>query len=106
MASAKSFKQKFGERYYAKDLDYIYEDLRTDPKQGLKKTIRESRLSYLGHNELPKAGKSLFKIYLAPIFNYFILILIVSAIIVTILAAWQTAIVTYIVVISNSIVLT
>jgi len=52
---------------------------------------------------LPKIRKSIWKIYLAPLFNFLIVILIVSAIIISILGSPESTIITFTVVIINSL---
>ena len=90
----------YGKGYFSKDLETIYKELQTDPNQGLKQKENDSRYIYYGSNEIPKAGKSLFKIYLAPIFNIFILILIVSATILFFLREFTTALFTFLIILS------
>lgn len=97
-------KQKAGKRYFSRNVDEICKELQTDPSQGLKQKESEARLEFYGLNDIPKAGKSLFKMYLAPIFNVFILILIVSAVILGIMQEWGTAGFTIIIISINSIV--
>lgn len=55
-----------------------------------------------GYNEIPKTELPFTRIYLAPLFNYFIVILIASAILITLLGEWDSAILTYAIVGMNS----
>ena len=62
-------------KYYSKSVDDLIKLLNTDDNSGLKTSDMESRFQEYGYNELPKIKKSLWKIYLAPIFNFLIIIL-------------------------------
>ncbi|MHA1143594.1 MAG: cation-translocating P-type ATPase [Candidatus Helarchaeota archaeon] len=101
MARAPQYSQR--RDYYSRKLEDIFKELETDPNQGLKIKERDARLEWIGFNEIPKAGKSIVKIYLAPIFNIFIIILIASAIILLTLGERGNALITFIVIGANSI---
>jgi len=62
----------------------------------------ENRYQFFGHNELPKIKKSIWKIYFAPIFNFLILILLVTGVIVVILGSPSETVITFSVVFLNS----
>ncbi|MFX0012532.1 MAG: cation-translocating P-type ATPase, partial [Candidatus Hermodarchaeota archaeon] len=55
-----------------------------------------------GYNELPKIKRSIWKIYLAPIFNFLIVILIITGLVVIILGSPENTIITFTVVGMNS----
>ncbi|MFX1498979.1 MAG: cation-translocating P-type ATPase [Promethearchaeota archaeon] len=88
--------------YYAKNVSELVEIFNTDTEKGLKLTDVELKHSKYGYNELPKIKKSIWKIYLAPIFNFLIIILLVSGLIIFILGSPQDTIITFIVVFMNS----
>jgi Ca2+-transporting ATPase len=69
------------ENYYSEELNKIYEQLSTDPKNGLKEEEAEKRLKQYGINEIPKVSQGFIKIYLAPLFNWLIVIYIIAALI-------------------------
>ena len=69
---------------YFQSIDNLIDQFQTDTKLGLNTSDIETKFLKYGYNELPKIKKSLWKIYLAPIFNFLIIILIISgAIVVT-----------------------
>ncbi|TFG17922.1 MAG: cation-transporting P-type ATPase [Promethearchaeota archaeon] len=70
-----------GEIYYNMDLNTIYDKLKTNNKQGLTKEEAARRLEEYGPNEIPKASKGFIKIYLAPLFNWLIVIYLIGALI-------------------------
>jgi Ca2+-transporting ATPase len=70
-----------GEIYYSMDLNNLYEKLKTDPNKGLSKQEALNRLELYGLNEIPKASKGFIKIYLAPLFNWLIVIYLIGALI-------------------------
>ena len=69
------------EVYYNMDLNSLYEKLKTDSKVGLTKEEATHRLEIYGLNEIPKASKGFIKIYLAPLFNWLIVIYLIGALI-------------------------
>jgi len=83
-------------------IDDLVTKFQTNPNNGLKTSEIESRYLEFGYNELPKIKKSLWKIYLAPIFNFLIIILIISGTIILILGSPSSTIITFAVVIMNS----
>ncbi|MGV9203062.1 MAG: cation-translocating P-type ATPase [Promethearchaeia archaeon] len=72
--------------YYNLELTEIYEKFDTDPKKGLAYQEAEQRLNEYGPNEIPKVSKGFIKIYLAPLFNWLIVIYLVCALIMFIAA--------------------
>ncbi|KKN47359.1 hypothetical protein LCGC14_0663520, partial [marine sediment metagenome] len=62
------------EYFYNQELEKIYKDLQTDPEKGLTEQEAQKRLIEKGLNEIPKASKGFIKIYLAPLFNWLIVI--------------------------------
>jgi Ca2+-transporting ATPase len=69
------------EKVYSSELEEIYQKLKTDPKTGLSKEQAEKRLEEYGLNEIPKVSKGFIKIYLAPLFNWLIVIYLIGALI-------------------------
>jgi len=87
---------------YNKSIDALLEEFNSDPKKGLKSSEIENRFIKYGYNELPKIKKSIWKIYLAPIFNFLIVILLITGVIVIILGSPESTIITFTVVVINS----
>ncbi len=88
--------------YYHQSLDELLRDFNTNLEQGLKSSELEKDYQKYGYNELPKIKKSIWKIYFAPIFNFLILILLVTGIIVVILGSPGETAITFTVVVINS----
>ncbi|MFW9894377.1 MAG: cation-translocating P-type ATPase [Candidatus Thorarchaeota archaeon] len=88
--------------YYHQTLVELQKDFKTDFEYGLKSSELENRHRNYGYNELPKIKKSIWKIYFAPIFNFLILILIITGIVVVILGSPEDTIITFTVVFINS----
>ncbi len=88
--------------YYNKTIDELIKEFNSDPENGLKTLELESRFNEFGYNELPKIKKSIWKIYLAPIFNFLIVILLITGIVVIILGSPEDTIITFTVVGMNS----
>ncbi len=88
--------------YYHQPLNELLREFKTDFDRGLKSSELEDRYLNYGHNELPKIKKSIWKIYFAPIFNFLILILLVTGIIVVILGSPGETVITFTVVFINS----
>ncbi|MFX1302013.1 MAG: cation-translocating P-type ATPase [Promethearchaeota archaeon] len=98
-----SIKLGSDEFYYNLPINELLERFNTDPDQGLKSSVLSERYLKYGYNELPKIKKSIWKIYLAPLFNFLIMILLITGIIIVILGRGDTQIITFTVVIINSI---
>jgi len=88
---------------YSQSIDSLITTFQTDTTNGLKTSEIEKKHLEYGYNELPKIRKSIWKVYLAPIFNFLIIILIISGAIVIILGDRTSTIITFAVVIINSI---
>ncbi|MHA1149014.1 MAG: cation-translocating P-type ATPase [Promethearchaeota archaeon] len=88
--------------YYYQDLDNLVKEFNTNLDRGLEKSNMDERYARYGYNELPKIKKSLWKIYLAPLFNFLIVILIITGIIIIILGSPESTIITWTVIIINS----
>ena len=88
---------------YQRSIEDLISEFKTDINHGLSNTDLNSRYLKYGYNALPKIKKSLWKIYLAPIFNFLIVILIISGTLVLILGSPGSTIITFTVVIINSI---
>ncbi|MHA2194795.1 MAG: cation-translocating P-type ATPase, partial [Promethearchaeota archaeon] len=69
------------ENYYNLELDQIYKKLQTNPDSGLTEREVQNRLEKYGLNEIPKVSKGFIKIYLAPLFNWLIVIYLIGALI-------------------------
>jgi Ca2+-transporting ATPase len=74
------------EQFYNQELEKIYKNLQTDPEKGLTENEAQKRLREHGLNEIPKASKGFIKIYLAPLFNWLIVIYLFGSLILFI--AW------------------
>ncbi|MFO7795787.1 MAG: cation-transporting P-type ATPase [Promethearchaeia archaeon] len=88
--------------YYNKSLDQLLLEFNTDPKKGLDPKQVNKRIEKYGYNELPEVKRNLWRIYLAPIFNFLILILIIAGIAIIILGSPSETIITFTVVFINS----
>ncbi len=98
-----STNQGSDEFFYNQPINELLERFNTDPDRGLKFSELEERYLKYNYNELPKIKKSIWKIYLAPLFNFLIMILLITGIIIVILGRGDTQIITFTVVIINSI---
>ena len=74
------------EDYYNIELSEIYKKFQTDPEKGLSEKEAAKRLEEYGLNEIPKVSKGFIKIYLAPLFNWLIVIYLIGAVIL--ILAW------------------
>ncbi len=73
--------EKVEENFYNLALKQIYQKIQTDPNKGLTTTEVNKRLEKYGLNEIPKVSKGFIKIYLAPLFNWLIVIYLIGALI-------------------------
>jgi len=69
------------EIYYKMDLKQIYQKFQTNSTKGLTNEEAQKRLELYGFNEIPKASKGFIKIYLAPLFNWLIVIYLFASLI-------------------------
>ena len=69
------------QNFHTLDLEEIYKKFETDPKNGINVEEAEFRLQQYGLNEIPKVSKGFIKIYLAPLFNWLIVIYLIGALI-------------------------
>lgn len=67
--------------YYNKSIQEIREIFQTNKNAGLTEIEAKKRLELYGLNEIPKVKKSIFKVYLAPLFNWLIVIYLIGALI-------------------------
>ncbi|MFX0059878.1 MAG: HAD-IC family P-type ATPase, partial [Candidatus Heimdallarchaeota archaeon] len=67
--------------YYNLELDQVYKEFQTNSSSGLSRDEANKRLEIYGYNEIPKASKGFIKIYLAPLFNWLIVIYLIGALI-------------------------
>jgi len=88
--------------YYSQPIKDLIKTFNSDIDHGLKSSELNERYLKFGYNELPKIKKSIWKIYLAPIFNFLIVILIITGVVIVILGSAQDTIITFTVVILNS----
>ncbi|MFX0132568.1 MAG: HAD-IC family P-type ATPase, partial [Candidatus Hodarchaeota archaeon] len=84
-------------------LEKIYEELDADPEKGVNIEKIDTFHQNYGMNDIPKAGISKLKIYLAPIFNIFIVILMISACIMVFLGEMGSAAISFGIIIINAI---
>ncbi|MFW9971055.1 MAG: cation-translocating P-type ATPase [Candidatus Odinarchaeota archaeon] len=76
------------EDFYNIELEEIYKKLQTDPKKGLTQKEASQRIEKYGLNEIPKVSKGFIKIYLAPLFNYLIVIYLIGSLILFLAAVF------------------
>ncbi|MFX1308806.1 MAG: cation-translocating P-type ATPase [Promethearchaeota archaeon] len=69
------------ENYYNLQLEQIYEKFQTNSDKGLTEKEAKKRLEKYGFNEIPKVSKGFIKIYLAPLFNWLIVIYLIGSVI-------------------------
>ncbi|MHA1110369.1 MAG: HAD-IC family P-type ATPase [Promethearchaeota archaeon] len=67
--------------FYNLALKEIYQRLHTNPETGLSDKEADFRLGHDGLNELPKHKPKFWKVYLAPLFNWLIVIYLIGAVI-------------------------
>ncbi len=89
--------------YYHETIKELIKTFETDPDIGLVDDVVQNRLEEYGVNELPKVSKSIIRIYIYPLFNFLIMILLITGVIIVILGKGDTQIITFTVVIINSI---
>jgi Ca2+-transporting ATPase len=88
--------------YYNQSVEDLVKKFNTNLDYGLKLSELNERYLKSGYNELPKIKKSIWKIYLAPLFNFLIIILIISGVIIVVLGSPEETIITFTVVLINS----
>ncbi|MFX0003862.1 MAG: cation-translocating P-type ATPase [Candidatus Hermodarchaeota archaeon] len=88
--------------YYNQSIEDLVKNFNVDIENGLNSSELNERYQKSGYNELPKIKKSIWKIYLAPIFNFLIVILLITGVIIVILGSPSETIITFTVVIINS----
>jgi len=74
------------EIYFNMELDQVYKKFQTNSTNGLTDEEAQKRLELYGFNEIPKVSKGFIKIYLAPLFNWLIVIYLISSAILFIAA--------------------
>ncbi|MFX1278222.1 MAG: cation-translocating P-type ATPase [Promethearchaeota archaeon] len=90
-----SIQKNSSEIYYNKSISDIIRQFNSDPDRGIKSSDLEKRYQISGYNELPKIKKSIWKIYLAPVFNFLIVILLITGIAVVILGSPGEVVITF-----------
>ncbi|MFX1363953.1 MAG: cation-translocating P-type ATPase [Promethearchaeota archaeon] len=97
-----SLEKKENSYYYNQPIEKLIKTFNTDINHGINSSeLYERHLKY-GYNEISRIKKSIWKIYLAPIFNFLIVILLVTAIIVAILGSIGDTVITFSVIVINS----
>ncbi len=97
-----SLEKKYVPYYYNQTIEELIKTFNTDINNGVNSSeLSERHLKY-GYNEISRIKKSIWKIYLAPIFNFLIVILLVTGIIIVILGAIGDTVITFSVVVINS----
>lgn len=94
--------ESLNQEYYNKSIEELVLLFNSDVERGLNSSEIEKGYFNFGYNELPKIKKSIWRVYLAPIFNFLIVILIITGIIVIILGSPESTIITFTVVVINS----
>ncbi|MFW9988776.1 MAG: cation-translocating P-type ATPase [Candidatus Odinarchaeota archaeon] len=97
-----SLEKKENSYYYNQSIEELIKKFNTDINHGLNFSELSDRHLKYGYNEIPKIKRSIWKIYLAPIFNFLIVILLVTGIIIAILGSIGDTVITFTVVIINS----
>ncbi|MFW9784270.1 MAG: HAD-IC family P-type ATPase, partial [Candidatus Heimdallarchaeota archaeon] len=90
------------ENYYYQSVNNLVDLFQTDLDRGIISSTLEKKYLTIGYNELPKIKKSIWKIYLAPVFNFLIIILLITGIFVVILGSPGETVITFTVVVINS----
>lgn len=67
--------------YYSAEVAEIIREFETDPEKGLGTGEAARRLERDGKNEIPKVKRGFVKIYLAPLFNWLIVIYLIGSLI-------------------------
>ncbi|MFX1237359.1 MAG: cation-translocating P-type ATPase, partial [Promethearchaeota archaeon] len=75
----------------------------TNLTEGLSSQEVIKKRAEFGYNEIPQLKKSLWKAYLAPIFNFLILVLIITSVIIIILGSAESTYITLAMILFNSI---
>lgn len=88
--------------YYTESIENIIKDLDSDKKTGLNENQIKQKIEKFGYNEFPEVKRNLWRVYLAPIFNFLILILIIAGIAIVILGSPSETVITFTVVFINS----
>jgi Ca2+-transporting ATPase len=83
-------------------IDDLITHFNTDKDRGILSSQLEKKRLDFGYNELPKIKKSIWKIYLAPIFNFLIIVLLITGIAVVVLGSPEETVITFTVVVINS----
>ena len=76
------------ETYYTQNLNQIYNKFKTNSNNGLPREEAQNRIQIHGYNEIPKASKGFIKIYLAPLFNWLIVIYLAGSVILFLAAVF------------------
>ncbi|MHA1728312.1 MAG: cation-translocating P-type ATPase [Promethearchaeota archaeon] len=63
------------------ELEEILKKFQTNPISGLTKEEANNRIEKYGYNEIPKVSRGFWRVYLAPLFNWLIVIYLIGALI-------------------------
>ncbi|MHA1917466.1 MAG: cation-translocating P-type ATPase [Candidatus Ranarchaeia archaeon] len=88
---------------YNKTLQQISKEFKTDLKHGITDLEAEKRFQIDGPNIIPKAKKSIWHLYFAPLFNWLIILYLISSTIMFFLGDTTTSIITFGVVAINAL---
>ncbi|MFX1312700.1 MAG: cation-translocating P-type ATPase [Promethearchaeota archaeon] len=97
-----TFHKNSDRTYYSQPIDVLIKFFKTDQDLGLDSGELNERYRKFGYNELPKIKKSIWKIYFAPVFNFLIVILIITGITISILGSPEETVIIFTVIIINS----
>ncbi|MFX1499560.1 MAG: cation-translocating P-type ATPase [Promethearchaeota archaeon] len=97
-----SLEKKENSYYYNQPIEKLIKTFNTDINHGINSSELYERYLKYGYNEISRIKKSIWKIYLAPIFNFLIVILLVTGIIVAVLGSIGDTVITFSVVVINS----
>ncbi|MHA1819422.1 MAG: cation-translocating P-type ATPase [Promethearchaeota archaeon] len=75
--------------FYSVDIEELEKALKTDFNKGLSNLEVKNRLKKYGPNEIPKATGSFLRVYLAPLFNWLIVIYLIGAVILYFASIFQ-----------------
>ncbi|MHA2407785.1 MAG: cation-translocating P-type ATPase, partial [Candidatus Ranarchaeia archaeon] len=89
--------------YFNQSPEEIVEQLKTNSESGLSTKEALERLLKFGPNEIPQAKKSIWHLYFAPLFNWLIILYLISSSVLFFLGDTTTSIVTLAVVVLNGI---
>lgn len=99
----KKNKVEYHKSYYNITLEDLESEFNTDLKNGLNIEDLDTKYKIHGYNEIPKVKKSQWQVYIAPLFNSLIIVLLITAVIVSWLGEPESSIILIIMLIINSL---